>query len=664
MLHLVAGLAALATGAGILLRQPSRGRDRAFATLCAALSLWTLAYLAHGLHPLARPVYLLGSCASAPLALNFSLVLAGAAQRVRRGLVLLASLGAGLLWVLVWAPQPAVRESWPYAAVGVLGTILLAALVTILFHARALPPGPERRAMLYLVAGGLLATAGGLSDFEPRSRLAVLQLGPLGLLLFLLIVFVILVHHRFLDVDWLVARGVALVAAAAVVALVYFAVIRHLDTRYVTLFVLTLAVLMAIGPLARVVLARTRSLLRPADPVGRALLEVSRELPHATSAEQVWRTIERARLDLPADLRVEVWLRRAGGTRFHVIYSGGGGEEPRAGRAVPAAHALPLLLEREGGALNRRSLERDLRDARSDEERRQATEALGEFDRADSRIVVPLLARGGLFGWIALGGGLPERALTAELATELQAVGHQTTAALQRIEAIETARRKASLAAVGELAAGLAHEVRNPVAAIRGAVQAMGPGSTEAQREEMLEVIEEETGRLGRVVGEFLDYARPASPRREPVDLEELARGVIRSARLAGRALQVDLRARTGVPAVSGDPDQLRRVFENLVRNAWEAAGDGGRLMIDVETLDARRVAARFEDDGPGVPAEQLPRLFQPFQSGRAGGAGLGLALAYRIVEAHGGEIRVDGRPGVGAVFSVILPVHEDGASG
>jgi signal transduction histidine kinase len=263
-------------------------------------------------------------------------------------------------------------------------------------------------------------------------------------------------------------------------------------------------------------------------------------------------------------------------------------------------------------------------------------------------------------GWFALGGELETTVISGPLSSEFLAVTNQAAAALNRIEAMEFVRRKEALAAIGELAAGLAHEVRNPLAAIRGAAQAIGPRATDDQRREMLEVIDEEADRLGRVVGEFLDYARPGLRRREAVDLEALARRVARASELAGRNMAVEIHADAPTVAASGDPDQLYRIFENLVRNAWEAAGSGGRLRIDLYNVRRHRVAIRFEDDGPGIAVEETHRLFEPFHTAKPGGTGLGLALVHRIVEAHQGEISVEGRPGVGAAFTVILPAADD----
>jgi len=143
----------------------------------------------------------------------------------------------------------------------------------------------------------------------------------------------------------------------------------------------------------------------------------------------------------------------------------------------------------------------------------------------------------------------------------------------------------------------------------------------------------------------------------EALVAEGALRRVDRDAGLAGLDLKIELELEleSEVAETRGDPEQIRRAFENLVRNAAEATGAGGSLTLRIATRGAR-VVASFEDDGPGIDDERIPTLFQPFATTRPGGTGLGLALVHRIVEAHGGEIHVDGRPGTGAVFTLDFP--------
>jgi signal transduction histidine kinase len=656
-LHAMAGLGAVALGVAVLARSPGRFGNRLFALLCAALAVWNLgmAMASSGLAPRLpwRLVYLLGGCAAAPLSIHFAVAVGGVPNRPRRILLVAAYGAATLLWLSAWPAREGTR-GWNLAALFVLGVLLVSALAILSSHVVRLPPGRERRTLRLVVAAGVLAVAGGLSDFLPRGATAFPKVGPIFVLLFLLIVSAVVVRHRFLDVDVFLARVVALITGGAVMALVFLTVTSLFGNGFLPLLLTSLVVLAAVGPLGRLLLTRTRELLRGEDPMVEALLAASRRLSVARDAGQVWEAIDEGRRVLPEGVKLSIWLRRSEDGPFEVAYPAEA-EDPH---EVQADGAMPRLLAADRSPLTRRLLHVAARDGRQ-ERRDLARESLERMVSADCQVVVPLFGEDRLIGWLSLGGGEPEDYLRAEVAAALQAVGQQAVASLAHIRATEEARRREALAAVGEMAAGLAHEVRNPVAAIRGAAQAIVPGASAGESAEMLEVIQEETARLGHVVGEFLDYARPASPRREPVDLADTARRVARDAGLAGLDLRIDLEMEEGVPSTLGDPEQIRRVFENLVRNAGEATGAGGALKVRIASVGTR-VVARFEDDGPGISDDRLPTLFQPFRTSRPGGTGLGLALVHRIVETHGGEIRVEGRPGAGAVFTILFPAAVD----
>jgi len=209
------------------------------------------------------------------------------------------------------------------------------------------------------------------------------------------------------------------------------------------------------------------------------------------------------------------------------------------------------------------------------------------------------------------------------------------------------------LAGIGRLAAGLAHEINNPLAVILGYARLLGKRSDGAARED-LQVIEDETLRAKGIVDGLLDLSRPVGVRPEPVDLRALCDEVV--ARLAGTpALQGVRVAVAGEGSAAGDPVRLRQVVVNLVRNAAEAAGPGGRVAVELAE-DGGAASIAVSDDGPGLPEAVRARLFEPFFSGKEGGTGLGLAISKGIVEAHGGTIDAEGLAQGGARFTVQLP--------
>lgn|GEM_PF-1725578 len=659
-LHLAAGLMALILGVGSLMREPHRPRNRLFALLTAALALWNLGVVGdmvfRASHERWHPVFLLGSCAAAPLGLHFAASLAGIGGRIRRVSLVTAYGLAAALWISSWTSLYADRRPWNLAALAVLGSILIAALALLVRQAVSGNAGPERAAFRLLTLGAVVMVLGGLSDFIPRESSHVPKLGPAALLFFLLVVSAVVVRHRFLDVDVFLARAVALLVGSAAATLLLMGVARASGERPLPLFLATILVLFVAGPVGEALLAGARNLFGSADPVAQALLAVSRELPMAESRFQVWEILENGHKSLPEEIRLVAYLRREDAQPFRLLYRIGAGNPPT---ICDAQAPLLQILSMDRAPVTRHFLEEETRESR-DKRRILARESLGQMREQRLDLAVPLFRGECLIGWIGVGAELAGRYVKAEVATAFLAVGQQTLASLERIQALEEARKGAELAAVGEMAAGLAHEVRNPLGAIRGAAQVLASESDPRRSREMLEVIQEESDRLGRVVGEFLDYARPDSSRRERVDLGELARQCLHHFRLSDPTAQSELRVTPGCPAALGDADQLRRAFMNLIRNAREASGPTGSLRVEIASDHPRKVTARFEDNGPGIPLDRIPRLFRPFYTTKVGGIGLGLALVHRVVEAHGGEILVDGRPGLGAAFTLVLPAEGD----
>jgi two-component system, NtrC family, sensor histidine kinase HydH len=221
-------------------------------------------------------------------------------------------------------------------------------------------------------------------------------------------------------------------------------------------------------------------------------------------------------------------------------------------------------------------------------------------------------------------------------------------------------RRAEQLAAVGQLAAGMAHEIRNPMTSIKMLVQA-GREASGGLGPDDLAVIEGEVRRVERSLQTFLDYARPPKPSKAATDLAGLIRDTLDLTR--GRAAKQHVTVRFDPPArhvtVDADAGQLRQVLVNLILNSLDAMPGGGDLTVGVRPAGSN-VEVRVEDTGPGVAPEMRGRLFEPFASTKDTGLGLGLVICRRIVEDHGGTIAADGPPGAGARFVVRLPRMAD----
>jgi PAS domain S-box-containing protein len=218
------------------------------------------------------------------------------------------------------------------------------------------------------------------------------------------------------------------------------------------------------------------------------------------------------------------------------------------------------------------------------------------------------------------------------------------------------------LAAMGELTAGVAHEVRNPLGIIRASVQLVE--ESECDRGRVLEatsVIKQEIDRLDRVIKALLDFGRPSKPYLRLTDIGEVIEDVILfTRRFAGQSKVTISAIDTGaLPQIMADPDQMKQVFVNLVSNAVQAMeGTGGKITVSGRVVDGF-LAISISDNGPGIPAADLKKVFDPFYSTRDAGTGLGLTIVHRILDEHDGHIEVMSDFRKGTTFVVSLPVFQ-----
>jgi two-component system, NtrC family, nitrogen regulation sensor histidine kinase GlnL len=245
---------------------------------------------------------------------------------------------------------------------------------------------------------------------------------------------------------------------------------------------------------------------------------------------------------------------------------------------------------------------------------------------------------------------------------------------LSRIRQLEAeVRRGETLAAAGRMAVGLAHEVRNPLGAIRGAVQLLGRElGPESPLHEYTAVLLSEVDRVNRIIEMLLDLAKPAPIRPTPLNLHQLLERIALLSEETARERDVTIVRRydPSLPPISGDEDRLVQVFHNLVRNAIEAMAEGGQLTlatrvsldplfgkVDLGGGQRAMVEAQVIDEGAGIPAAVRARIFDPFFTTKERGLGLGLAICHQVLEQHRGAIQIDSAEHRGTVVTCFLPI-------
>ncbi|HEU0265771.1 MAG TPA: ATP-binding protein [Geobacterales bacterium] len=296
-----------------------------------------------------------------------------------------------------------------------------------------------------------------------------------------------------------------------------------------------------------------------------------------------------------------------------------------------------------------------------------------------SFVAAPLMAKSQVVGLVIVDNGLTGREISSDDLRFLQLITSQAGIAIEnsllykRIEDAHHDLREAQeriiqnekLAAIGEMAASIAHELKNPMVAVGGFARRLRKSiATGSEEWQYADTIVREVSRLEQMLKEVLSYSRQSKLQKERLAIAEVVEDALAtvSLTLAESGIEVLQEGDGHGPLVEGDRQQLKQVFINLFLNAQEAMRSGGRLVVSVSSSSQGlqgEVAVTVSDSGGGIPVEVLANIFNPFFTTKSSGTGLGLPIAHRIITAHAGRIEIDNRPGIGAAFTVVLPSVE-----
>jgi len=308
---------------------------------------------------------------------------------------------------------------------------------------------------------------------------------------------------------------------------------------------------------------------------------------------------------------------------------------------------------------------------RSRDELRRLNDVRTAMTQMKAGITVPLMGNDRVLGFMNLWDERVSEAFASDEIALILEIAANVATVIENSKLYDKMRERDRLAALGEMAAGLAHEIRNPLGAIKGAAQFLDPRHLPSEEGEFVEVIVEEVNRLNGVVSAFLDYSRPLKQNFGPTDLGEV---VSRTLKLISNDVPKNVTIKEelteAMPRVDGDAEQLKQVLINLVQNAVQALGEKtGNITLRTtrperfgEFRNPEFVELQVTDDGPGIPADQQLNIFVPFFTTKSKGTGLGLAICQRIVKNHGGTISVQSRQGEGSTFTIRLPALSEDA--
>jgi signal transduction histidine kinase len=228
----------------------------------------------------------------------------------------------------------------------------------------------------------------------------------------------------------------------------------------------------------------------------------------------------------------------------------------------------------------------------------------------------------------------------------------------ENIKLREELQKSEKMKAIATLAAGMAHEIKNPLTSIKTFTEYLPEKYDDPEfRKKFNKIVGGEVERINTIVKQLLEFSRPSEPNLKEADINELMDEIL--ALLNNDLLKHGIKVKTHyspLPSIDVDPAQIKQVFLNIMLNAIDAMKNGGALMVKTETVHEQTVSIAISDTGEGIEKEDLKRIFDPFFSRKDGGTGLGLSVVHGIIEKHNGKIEVESEPGKGAIFTIFIP--------
>lgn len=666
------------------------------------LLMGTVIFLFRPTAPAARLTLVLLSLISLFYLTTFSANTDWSLERLWIGYPLFGAVGVHLFTVFPEEWEPARRHRWiriiPYAMAGLLvllrqiflgaaeGTTTLAyastAFVTLVTLANIGLLGLQwrqtdsqlvvRKVKVLLVAILATSTLGVIWAYAARIDpeaitwdLAMLFSAPFPILLG----YAVLKHNIF-DVDVVLRTTSIYVLSTGLVLALYFMVVAFftlLTQEYLPFYeatpaavIATLAVAVAFNPL-RVAVQRVLSRLffREKYDLTKTVAELTQQVSKVTDVSSLARVLTQR---LGRLLRVNAtWLLVSEQASSSLVVAQAAGTPGSGAPDVRFAidGRLATLMRARGRPRRARDLIEQDRLPADEGERLQTLEA---------RLVVPLRSRETLVGVLLVGGRGFDDVFTPQDLELLETLQVPLAIALQNAVLFTERAQQERLAALGQVASIIIHEVKNPLGIINVSIGTIKRRLQEDSSRELATLVEEEVERMNRTIAQILTFARPQQADLAPCDLNELVQRTLRFARPDIEAAGIELSAELdeGLGHVPADAEQLQQVLLNLLLNAKAALDKGGKVCVRTRTgspwqarigLGSRSVSLIVEDDGVGMDPDTRAKIFSPFFTTRRGGTGLGLAIVKQIVEAHRGEIRVESEPDQGSRFTILLPV-------
>ncbi|MGK5081916.1 ATP-binding protein [Bdellovibrionota bacterium FG-1] len=591
------------------------------------------------------------------------------------------------------------RESWVLSFMYLFPVLVVLQLVQLMWIDRRLRRGLKRlpklptvgfgrRNLIYL--GGLSALAFSVMDHVPWLGTVVPSIGNLLLVVYVFFMSQAISQQRLLNFGALLSRVLVLVAVALTLTGVYSLLVAWIQNSpelfFLNSFIASFLILTLLDPLRSLVRYFTQRLLtQKHQRLEQTLREAQRKLVGVVDPVTLFQGVL---LFVQQTIQPEwaaVFILRSDGTKYRRVRlvgneAGGADGRAKALREILADHPMlhhcaDLYRKGELPVLLDQVLENEIDRSASRVQREQLAGLIQGLKALGGNLLIPFFDSGQILGFVALSALSPPEPWGSNwgLLPIIYPYFEQVGQAMRSLEVYVRSREKERLATLGEMAAGLAHEIRNPLGAIKGAAQFLDPG-VDRPESHFLKIIIEEVDRLNRVVTQFLEYSKPPKLELQSVDVSSMAARTVEMMRTGLQDVGAPSLVFATAPTrygrqtqVLGAPEQLQQVLINLIQNSVKAVEQKPsgtekviRVSVDREGQGKNaEVTLSVEDNGVGIKKENLEKLFIPFFTTSPSGTGLGLSISQKIIEAHRGRIEVATEEGRFTRFSLVLPALE-----
>lgn len=561
---------------------------------------------------------------------------------------------------------------------------LLLCMLMIIQRLRGTMSRVESARLQYLLYGGLVAVLLSLSHYLPVESGLLTALGNVTTIIYMYFLSQIIIQFRLLDLNELVGKMIVLATLVTLLATIYSLIGLFVSDIpgliFFNTFIAGMVMMILFEPVRGLVENRVNRLLfRERYEFGRQLAMLRRELANVIDVERMCELVLTRLENSRRVTGASVYLLSEGAPSLRCLgYVGPPPIDP-----LDAVAERPFLDRlRSANALVLEPLEAEIPELVSSGQVAEG-DALSEVVRVleslEADVCIGLISEDRVLGLLNVRDQRMRDSYSPEEIAHLIAIANQATISVENSRILTSLRDRDRLVAVGEMAAGLAHEVRNPLGAIKGAAQMLvdedEPGVVDSGTREFLEIIVEEVNRLDRVVSAFLDYAKPYGGTLSPTDANAVIGRVATLLRgpAAEHGVEVILELQSQLPPARIDPEVLRQVLWNLALNAIDAMESAEERRLVLRTRLGTRMGPlhagyfgkeilelEVSDTGCGISPSDLDRIFIPFYTTKGKGTGLGLAICHQLVRAAGGTIGARSEEGAGTTFAVRLPLWID----